>query len=119
MNIILSILFLIYLFNHNQPKPEIINCKISEATDENRSVTCVLKKENTKAIAKFTVWEWPQEWSNTVEVGDIVKIKINNNIWEPIPSCAARIETANKNAIKNKVREGSIPTNSYIPKDCQ
>jgi len=110
--IIILFIYVIFLTNS-----EIIDCKLQSITNENRVLECNIKDK--KLIAKFDIKEWPKEWDDSSLVGDIVKLEVGKNEMIPIKSCSVRIKEATDNFLKTKVKEGPIPTNFYIPKDCQ
>jgi len=110
-------IIILFIFTTLFSNSEIIDCKLQNITNETRTVECVINNE--KLIANFAVKEWPKEWNDSSLIGDVVKLEVNKNELTPIKSCSARIKEATDNFLKTKVKEGSIPTNFYIPKDCQ
>lgn len=97
-----------------QGDPPVETCKITKITDREVVVTCPKRDALT-----FTEL-WPVEWEDAVKVGDPVKLQgVPEGGWLPIASCKVRIAKVVEEATRNRVGERRMPTNWYIPKDCQ
>lgn len=115
---ILIFLFAILLslsFSITKDDNKIVDCQIVEATDKFFAITC---DSEAKIIMEFDKSSWPKEWKDSEKVGDIVKVKLDNDIMFPIKSCAARAKEMEEKYNKRGSGQLRKPFQLPLDKDC-
>lgn len=110
------LVFVITLQILDKTFPKIVECSIVDSNSQYRTISC---NDTDESTIKFDLNDWPKAWNDATKVGQLVKIEITEDGYFALESCEARTKLAMDKAIKNRVREGSLPLNFYIPKDCQ
>ena len=112
----MNILTILILLASIQIEPAVVDCKIIYTTFDSKTVSCKIDKESL--VTQFSNDEWPKEWKDSTQSGDVVKLLVSEKEMIPMLSCAAR-ERLMREKLSKRKSEFKLPLQLPMDKDCQ